>query len=639
VLHPSGRAPSLIVLGTDALLAARPSTPVQLAHACLALGYDGVVPGSWGDELVADAAMRRLEEHAGPAVLCTCPAIVRRLLQGGSELQPFLVPIVAPPVAVARYLRELWAPTQVHLTFAGNCDGAVHEAIDARLTPAELLASIADRGIVLAQQPEVFEEVIPPDRRRYHSLPGGVPAPERLRERCGRALLEVRGDDVAMEIAQILLSETDVLVDAGAALGCACMGAEACGVRRTARDGRAALDAIEPPRANGPVLVELRTPLALDLTLGEELPTSVVTAAPVVPPPEEMDPPAPHQENGGSPHGEPPTPPTAPTEEESSERPDRRPERPTPRSFAARRRPGERARHPSAASYDRRRFGFEPILDSPSSDDPWGSPAVPGPSMRPVVDAFELEPELDAEGAEEPDDMSDASAAEPPEAAPSPAGWPHGAVGSFEEPEALAADATPEAAERAEPSATPAGPPAQDEQSEAVTHDAPQWQGPSEMDRLRHAAEAALAPFIARVEAMGEPASALELRSPPPARPAPPPVEEPRPTDVATPIAIAREPGVMPWDRVLERNAPSELRDPEAPRVPTLKSVAAASRASSFVDGALTPVTPLAATPLQARATQVIVPRRARRWPWILAAAVIVLVVAAAAAMMLLRRA
>ena len=46
---------SIVVLGADTVLAALPATPVQLAHACRALGYDMAFPASWGDEIVASA--------------------------------------------------------------------------------------------------------------------------------------------------------------------------------------------------------------------------------------------------------------------------------------------------------------------------------------------------------------------------------------------------------------------------------------------------------------------------------------------------------------------------------------------------------------------------------------------------------
>src|SRR5438445_319063 len=47
----------IVVLGTDALLAAAPATPVQLAHACLRAGFANVVPASSGDEILAAAVL------------------------------------------------------------------------------------------------------------------------------------------------------------------------------------------------------------------------------------------------------------------------------------------------------------------------------------------------------------------------------------------------------------------------------------------------------------------------------------------------------------------------------------------------------------------------------------------------------
>lgn len=328
------RAPSLVILGSDALLAARPASPVQLAHACLALGYDGVVPASWGDELVADGVMERLATGgSGTAVLCSCPHVAHRVLQSGGELQPFLVSMVAPPVAAARYLRTLWEPTQIRLTFVGRCAGAADASIDARLTPDELLAQLEARSIDLAHQPQVFDEVIPPDRRRFHSLPGGAPAADRLRERCGRMLVELRGRDLATELAQYLLAESDLVVDVAAAVGCACAGAEQCA---TPREARATVQALEPPRAAAPVLTPPPTTLSLDQPLPAVevvTPAAVPEAAPIVVPSTLR-------------HSR------VPRSMPSSER--RFVARSIPRSFTMRRRPGERPRHPSVLPPDRR---------------------------------------------------------------------------------------------------------------------------------------------------------------------------------------------------------------------------------------------------------------------------------------------
>jgi len=496
VSDPSRRAPSLIILGTDALLAARPASPVQLAHACLALGYDGVVPASWGDELVADAAMHRLRErHEGPAVLCACPNVARRMLQVGAELQPFLVSLVAPPAAAARYLRALWAPAAIRLTFAGRCAGAVDASIDARIAPHELLAIIAERGIALLDQPQVFDEVIPPDRRRYHSLPGGVPEHARLRERCGRELVELRGRELTMELAQYLLTESDVLLDAAPALGCACSGASMCA---TPREAHLAVGAIEPPRADAPVLAPLALPLPLELDAPEARrepsviepsvrdaaaevearPTSRSTVPDDVPveivrytrtggviertaTTSEVDV---DEERTVEPRGD----------EDSS-----RAGRPFHLRALARRRTGHRPRHPWLIGHDRR----------------------------------------------------------PPE------NPPHHA--SADLPPAPALDAPP-----------PDGPSAPGHASDAATEETAAPAAMSELDRLRLTVERALEPLLAGAPAMGtavEEEGGERPRLVPPPAPAPPDL---RVTEIVAPIAIAREPDIVSREPELERAAP-----------------------------------------------------------------------------------
>src|SRR5437764_4301221 len=162
----SMRIPSIVILGADAQLAALPATPIQLAHACALVGYQHVIPASWGDELIAAASLRALRDHAPtPAIQCSCPYVAHRLLAVGTDLRPFLVSLVTPPVVLARYLRSAHSQGKLRITYVGRCPGAADEAIDARLTPEELLAIFADRQISLEAQPDVFDSVIPPDRR------------------------------------------------------------------------------------------------------------------------------------------------------------------------------------------------------------------------------------------------------------------------------------------------------------------------------------------------------------------------------------------------------------------------------------------------------------------------------------------
>lgn len=256
--HPS----SIVVLGADAVLAALPATPVQLAHACRALGYDVAFPASWGDEVVARACLEELADfQGGPAILCSCPRVTERLTRSGSELASSMINLAAPPVAAARYLRALYGERPVQITYAGSCPSATDPAIDVRISPAELFAAFAEQGIVPASQPELFDSVLPPDRRRFHSVPGGAPSAERLAEMDqgrgekggGRTLAELEGgdDDLALDLAQRLIAGQRELIDLAPRLGCACSGVLVAGASSGARD---ALVALEPPRASAPVL-------------------------------------------------------------------------------------------------------------------------------------------------------------------------------------------------------------------------------------------------------------------------------------------------------------------------------------------------------------------------------------------------
>lgn len=252
----AGRRPGTLafaILGADAMLAALPATPVQIAHACLAAGYDVAVPASWGDELLAAECLRQLAERGPrPAVMCSCPHVRAELLAVGPDLAPVLVSLVPPPVAVARYLQALYGRDRLHLTYVGGCPGARDEVIDAAATPGEFFSSLAAAGISLTDQPRVFDSVLPPDRRRFYSTAGGVPSAEQLWSvGNGRSLVELDGEDYLIELAQHLLSHECALIDLAPRLGCACSGAATA---IPARSARAAVAVIEPPRAASAVI-------------------------------------------------------------------------------------------------------------------------------------------------------------------------------------------------------------------------------------------------------------------------------------------------------------------------------------------------------------------------------------------------
>ena len=255
-----------IILGADAVLAALPASPVQLAHACQALGFHLAAPATWGDELIAEACLDQLAnyEHS-TAVMCSCPLVTERLTRASSMLEPFMLTFASPPVATARYIRAAFAGEKLHITYAGSCPGAVDDAIDARISPFDLLDAFVESGITLGEQPSAFDALVPLDRRRFYSLPGGLPAHDHIERFAARSCIELSGDDVALELTQQFIEHAPALLDLALPLGCACAGV---GDHALGGNPRAGLLALEPPRARQRVL-DPSLPVDVTRTLAE----------------------------------------------------------------------------------------------------------------------------------------------------------------------------------------------------------------------------------------------------------------------------------------------------------------------------------------------------------------------------------
>lgn len=270
--RPRGDLLSVAIIGNDAVLAALPAHPVQLAHGCHLLGYHAVVPASWGDELVADTVLQSAERLGRqPAIVCACDLARSRLTNGWGGLQPFLISTISPPVAAARHLRAMLTGRRLDITFVGDCVSGADPVFDARFSPDVFLVRLRSAGIDLKELPAHFDNLVPPDRRRFASLPGGCPAPEALARRCpDRELIELADEDLVTELAQQLLAQDAVLLDVATGVGCACTG-----VRRSAssRTARVAVMSLEPPRSLQPIIEG--KPL-VDLSAGSTPPALVL---------------------------------------------------------------------------------------------------------------------------------------------------------------------------------------------------------------------------------------------------------------------------------------------------------------------------------------------------------------------------
>ena len=226
----------VVILGTDTVRAARPADWVQLSHACRKLGFDFVVPVTWGEELTATFLGERMADAGTTTVVGhACPAVGHQL-KATSVLAP-IVETVAPPVACARYVRS-FVQKPVHITYAGGCAGAGHEEVDVHWTPDALFTRLIEAEIDPLAQPRHVENELPVERARYASLPGGTPDPRWLSARVGVRVVEA----APLTVDAIANAGESVLLDLASSCRCAC-----------ARD-RFLTALVEPARATEPVV-------------------------------------------------------------------------------------------------------------------------------------------------------------------------------------------------------------------------------------------------------------------------------------------------------------------------------------------------------------------------------------------------
>ncbi len=265
---------SIAIFGNDALLAAAPALPVQLMHAAIAAGFDAVVPVSLGDELVAGETLRLAQLRGRrPVVQCSCPFSYSQLCKRDANLADMTVAVAPAAVALARALR-LERSDAPHITYIGGCPGAQDPSIDLQVLPEPFLRGLVTKDIALAEQPDVFTDRVPPDRRRFLSLPGGAPRPDLVETLLRRkvVVLEAKSNPL-LAVADALFDGGVTMIDPVGAYRCVCAGSDSA---PSVAEGRVAIARLEPARATSSIF---EAPAWLDLR-PTELP--VATAVTVV---------------------------------------------------------------------------------------------------------------------------------------------------------------------------------------------------------------------------------------------------------------------------------------------------------------------------------------------------------------------
>ena len=242
---------SIAILGNDAFLAALPAHPVQLMHAALAAGFDAVVPASLGDELIAGETLRLAQLRGRrPVVQCACPYSLAQLCKREANLADVTIEVAPAVVALARALR-LERPESQHITYIGACPGAQDPAIDLQVLPQAFLRGLEQKSISLRAQPDVFSDRVPPDRRRFVSLPGGAPRPALVEAVLRRNVVSLGGRmNPLLAVADALFDGGPTMIDPAGAYHCVCAGSDG---ERPVEEGRAAIEKLEPARATAPI--------------------------------------------------------------------------------------------------------------------------------------------------------------------------------------------------------------------------------------------------------------------------------------------------------------------------------------------------------------------------------------------------
>jgi len=146
------------------------------------LGFSHVSETAIGAFFAAQASVRFWETRGAeqPLILSACPACVDYILRYQPQYASYIVPVVSPMVAHAKYIRQrLGKDTSV--VFIGPCIAKKVEAesaddtgfVDAALTFEELSQWLAEENIDIASCEESGFDDVPRSAARYFPLEGG----------------------------------------------------------------------------------------------------------------------------------------------------------------------------------------------------------------------------------------------------------------------------------------------------------------------------------------------------------------------------------------------------------------------------------------------------------------------------------
>ena len=227
----------------------------SLSHACLASWIHRRGAGELGRRVGCrrGGASARIERARALRSCVSAHSFDRAYSRPGPDLAPFLVSLVSPPVATARYLRAAYGEHGVHITYIGALSERRGSAIDERLTPDAFLADLAEHGIALVGAAA---------RVRFDRSAGSSPMVLPARRSTDRrdSLERHRHADARSRSTATTCPPTSRNTSSRASTCCSISRrvlAAPVAVRSDRsppRSARVAVTAVEPPRALGPII-------------------------------------------------------------------------------------------------------------------------------------------------------------------------------------------------------------------------------------------------------------------------------------------------------------------------------------------------------------------------------------------------
>ncbi len=148
-------APVVAVLGCSFTAFFHDLNPARMVTALHRLGFDEVLEGAAGAELIAPEYRRAIEEHKEtPQISSHCPSIIDLIEKHYPQLLKNLVPVVSPMIAIGRFIKS-HRGGDTRVVYISSCIGGkfeilsdeVDDAIDMVLTYAELNLMLKARKI------------------------------------------------------------------------------------------------------------------------------------------------------------------------------------------------------------------------------------------------------------------------------------------------------------------------------------------------------------------------------------------------------------------------------------------------------------------------------------------------------------